>query len=598
MLIRQSTKRRLAVFAAACVVSVALPTGAAWAQKTKTKPPAVAEAAVAPEVKIDIPTIDAQDSNVDEATLRAIFSGNIADNAEALAGLSATSIAIPEITIDITSMANGEATHATATITDIALTDVTDGVAGGVTVAGMSVDAGDAGSGEFAELSASTVNLAAMLGMYGLVAPSSTTDFATIYSDLNFAGGGFTTPEVSCDFGAATVAEFKARPLKTSMVDMIALIGTLENQSENPDPVAVGKLLRMYVDIFTAFESSPVHYDGFSCDATDDSGNPVQITLAGVDMDGMSPGVYPGISVDGIDILANGDDTVSLGNFTIKPMDLSGPIATIESGPAALDEAWFTANARALIPAFAGFALSDIAIDVADPESEADRIVASVGSFDLSLDNYRNGIPAAVSTNASHIKLDLPADTADEQLQLLMSLGVTSIDAGFAIDAAWDEANNAIAINDISITGVDLATVKLAGTIANATEALFSSDENMAMAAAMGVAISNLTLNVTDSGLSDLILKVASADQASDPATLRTVYAGLAEGTVVGMLAGAAEAQKVGAAINAFISGKAKELSIDLTAKTAPGLGMMDFMAAEENPAVLIDNVNITAVAK
>ena len=39
---------------------------------------------------------------------------------------------------------------------------------------------------------------------------------------------------------------------------------------------------------------------------------------------------------------------------------------------------------------------------------------------------------------------------------------------------------------------------------------------------------------------------------------MRPVFAGLAEGTIVGMLAGAAEAQKVGAAISSFVSGKAK----------------------------------------
>lgn len=598
MMHRPSSKRRLAVFATACLVSVALPLAPAWAEKTKTKPPVTAEATVAPEVTVEIPTITSEGANVDEATLRAIFSGNIADNAAALAGLTATSISIPAITIHVHSTIEGKATDASVTITDIALTDVSAGIASAVTVAGMTMDAGDQGGGAFGEFSANSVNLAAMLSIYGLVPSADANGFATIYEDLNFAGGSFSAPEVSCEFGAVTAAEFKARPLKTSMVEMMALASSLEAQDEQPSPELMGKLIRMYADIFTAFESSPVHYDGFSCDATDDSGQPVQVTIASMDMDGMSPGIYPGITVSGIDILANEDGAVSIGNFTFKPMDLSGPIAAIEAAPAALDEAWFTANARALIPAFAGFSFSDVAVDVPDPEAEAARIVASVGSFDLSLADYRNGIPATVSTTASHIMLDLPTDTTDEQLQMLIGLGITSIDAGFTIDAGWDEASNTIAINDISVTGADLATVKLAGTIANATEALFSSDENEAMAAAMGVAISHLKLEVTDMGLSDLVLAIASADQGGDAATLRTVYSGLAEGTIVSMLADAAEAQKVGAAVSAFVAGKAKELSIDLTAKEPPGLGLADFMAAEEDPTLLIGKVNISATAK
>ena len=63
-------------------------------------------------------------------------------------------------------------------------------------------------------------------------------------------------------------------------------------------------------------------------------------------------------------------------------------------------------------------------------------------------------------------------------------------------------------------------------------------------------------------------------------------------------MAGAADAQKVGAAISAFISGKARNLTIDMTSKEPAGLGMMDFMAAESDPTALIGKVNIDATAK
>ena len=180
----------------------------------------------------------------------------------------------------------------------------------------------------------------------------------------------------------------------------------------------------------------------------------------------------------------------------------------------------------------------------------------------------------------------------------MIALGVTSIDAGFTVDSTWNEAEDTVTINEMSVTGVDLATIALSGTIANAGEALFSLDEDEALAAAISVAISQLKLDITDAGLSDIIIAGVAADQSADPATLRPVYAGLAEGTVVGLLAGAAEAQKTGAAINAFISGKAKHLTIDMTAKELPGLGLVDFMAAETDPTALIGKVTIDATAK
>ena len=595
-----TSRQRLGILATACLLSVALPTGSAWAQKSKTKdaPAAQTGVASASDISVEIPTIDAVDSNVDEATLRAIFSGSVVDNAGALAGLTATSITIPEITLLATTTIEGEVNEATVTFSDLVLSDVADGTAASVSLAGMSLDAGDNGSAEFGALTASSFNIGGVLGLYGLVDAAGQTELETIYTDFSFEGGTFEAPEVSCTMGTMTAAEFKARPLNYSFGEIMALAESLEAQEDDPSPELIGAALRMYVDLFTAFESSPAEFGGFDCSGVDDEGRPLTFSIAGMSMGGMRPGLYPAISMDGLDVEVEGDGSIQVGNITIKEMDLSAPIAAIQGAPDAIDEAWFTANARALIPAFAGFSFSDVAVDVPDPEADGERIKASIGAFDLSLAEYLNGIPTDILTTASNIFIELPEDSEDEQLQQLLALGVTSIDAGFTIDASWNEADNTIAVDEVSVTGADLATVKLAGTIANATEALFGIDENEMLAAAMGVAISQLKLDVTDEGLSDIILTSVAAEQGSDPATMRPVFAGLAEGTVVGLLAGAAEAQKVGAALNAFVSGKAKYLTIEMTAKEPPGLGVADFLAAESDPTVLIGKVTIDASAK
>lgn len=599
--ISTTSRQRLGILATACLLSVALPAGSAWAQKVKDKgttPPPAASATVAPTYGVEIPSIDAVGANVDEATLRDIFGGNIADNADALAGLDATSITIPEIIVSATTTVDGQAKQATVTFSDLVLSDVTDGTAASVTLAGMSIDAGTDGSADFGTLSASSFNIGGVLGIYGLVDTTGQTELETIYRDFSFEGGTFAAEEMSCTMGAMSVAEFKARPLKTSFVEIMSMIETLDAQGDETSPEVVGAALRMYVDMFTAFESSPSTFGGFDCSGLDDEGRDINFSIAGMTMGGMSPGVYPSVTMEGLDVTVEGDGTVQVGSITIKQMDLSSPIAAIQSAPEAIDEAWFNANGRALIPAFEGFAFSDVLVDVPDPDADGERIQASIGSFDLTLGSYINGIPSDLLTTASNIVVELPEDTDDEQVQQLIDLGVTSIDAGFTIDAAWNEAENTIAIDEVSITGADLATIKLAGTLANVTDLLFGLDENQALAAAMGIAVNQLKLDITDAGLSDIIVARVAADQGSNPAAMRPIFAGLAEGTIVGMLAGAAEAQKVGTALNTFISGKAKYLTIEMTAKEAPGLGLMDFMAAESDPTSLIGKVTIDASAK
>ncbi|MHA6690286.1 hypothetical protein [Devosia sp. A449] len=596
-----TSRRRLGLLAFACLSSVVLPAGTALAQKTKTKSPPAVEATTAPapaEIAVDIPSIDAVGSNVDEATLRAIFSGNLVDNADALAGLTATSITIPEITLQSTTTIDGQANEASVTFSDLVLSDITDGMAASVSLAGMSVAGMEDATASFGPLTASSFNIAGVLSLYGLVEADGSTEIETIYTDFNFAGGSFEAPEIKCSIGPMSVGEFKARPLNYSLAEIMALAETLEAQDDDPSPETIGTALRMYVDIFTAFESSPAKFGGIDCAGTDDAGQPMKFAIAGMTMGGMSPGIYPAISMDGLDITVEDDGTVQVGNMTIKEMDLTGPIATIEAAPAALDEAWFTANARALVPAFGGFSFSDVLVDVPDSEDIGARIKASIGAFDLSLSDYFNGVPTAMVLSASNIIAELPTDTDDEQIQQLIALGVTSVDAGFKIDTAWNAADDTIALNEFSVSGVDLATINLAGTLTNATAALFDLDEDAALAAAMGLAISHLKLDITDTGLSDIIMASVAAEQGSDPAAMRPVFAGLAQGTVISLLAGAAEAQKVGAALNSFVSGTAKYLSIEMTAKQAPGLGLMDFIAAEDDPTALIGKVTIDATAK
>lgn len=591
-----STNRRgLSALAAACLLSVSLPAAPALAQKVKNKDQA--PAALETTFDVSIPMVDSVGSNIDNATLAEILSGDIAAHASALAALDANSITVPEITLTVVSKSASESYESTITFNDLALTNVVDGVAQSVSLGGIDMTSNE-GDFNFGTMSAADMNIGGMLGFYGLVPASGSTEMETIYRNFKAEGGSFTAEDVSCTFGTTAGAEFKARPLKTSMVELMGLAQQLEDEPEDLDPVLLGKIVHMYADMFTAFETSEVTFDGLSCDGVDDEGRPLVVSIDGMTMGAMKPGIYPSISMDGFKIDVEGDGSMSLDNFTFKPMDLSGPIALIQSAPEELTEAWFEANARALIPAMEGLLFSGFAMDIPDPDNASMRLKAQVDAFDLTLANYVMGIPSDIDMSGSGIQATLPEGSGDETIEQMRALGITDINSAFRLALAWNEAANAIDIEEISVSGVDLASVFLSGTINNATKELFSGDETETMMAAMTMAVKKLDLTVIDAGLSDIILSVVAAEQGADPETLRPVFAGLAQGTVVGMMAGAADAAKLGEAINSFVSGKAKTLEIGLEAKTDPGLGMMDFMEAEEDPTTLLGKVNISAAAK
>jgi hypothetical protein len=598
MLLSTTSRQRLGALAAACLLSVALPAAPAWAQKTKTKPAPAGEPTITSSVSVDIPTIDAVGSNVDDNTLRAIFSGALTEHAEALAGLTATSISIPEITINTTTTVDGEAHQSTVTLADLELSEIANGIAASIALATTTIDAGEDGIAEFGTMSAANLNIGGMLGIYGLVDGGGQTELQTIYTDLHFEGGTLEATDVSCTIGAVTSAEAKARPLNHSFAEIMSLADTLEAQGDDPSPEQLGQMVHIYADVLTAFQTAPAEFEGFECSGIDDEDRPITVAIGSMTVGGMVPGIYPAFSLNDLNVTVEGDGTFQVGNMTIKEMDLSGPLAAVAAAPAAIGQVWLTENARALIPAFAGFSVSDLVVDVPDPDVDGERIAATMGEFDLTLGAYQNGIPTALRTAATNIVVDLPEDTEDEQLRQLIDMGLTNIDSSFVIDAAWNEADNTIAINEISMSGADLAAFALAGTITNASEALFSLDEDEALEAAMGIAISHLKLDISDAGLADILLARVAADQGGSPEAMRPIYAGLAQGTVIGLLAGAAEAQKVGSALGEFIGGSARELTIEMTAKEKPGLGLADFLAAEEDPSILIGKVTIDATAR
>lgn len=595
MLNRNAARKTIPALATALLLGVALPQAPVLA-KEKVKPVQATTSELALDYSVDIPSIDAVGSNVSNEVLAEVLSGKVADHADELAGLNADSIAVPEITLSVTSETDDGPQKTTLTFTDLMLEDVSDGQAARVSLGGVGMVT-DKASFDFGTMSAANLDIGGILGLYGLV-DTDQTDLEVIYTDLKAEGGTLEAEEVSCTIGGVTGDQFKARPLKTSFGEMMAISQAMEDDPEMVDPGLMGRFLKMYADILTAFETSEIRFDGMSCDGTTEEGQAMNFALAGMTMGGMSPGVYPSISMDGLDIVVDGDGSMSLANFTVKPMDLTSTIATLEAAPESVDETWLEANARALIPAMEGFGLSGLDIDIPDPETPDSRIQAKVGSFDLSLADYLNGIPTDFDMSAANIEARIPENSGDDSLEQLRALGITDIDAGFRVAAAWDEATNSIDLEEVSISGVDLASVVLAGKITNATETLFALDPDAAMAAGMALALKSLDLTVTDAGLSDIILAVAAADQGADPETLRPVFAGLAQGTVISLMAGAADAAKLGEAINSFVSGKAKTLVIGIEAKTDPGLGMMDFMAAEEDPTSLIGKVDISAEAK
>jgi hypothetical protein len=567
-------------------------------------PAALAQTSTVTDINIEseggfaltVPSIETTGASIGETELRAIFSGNFADAANELSDLDAESIRIPEIRLRYDLPAeDGTIRQTEVTYRDLELLDVADGVAGTASVGGAEVDAGDGVTFSFDTMSAKALNIGGALGFYGLGAPAASDEFKPIYTDFVFEGMRIASKDFNCDVGTATVAEFSARPLRGSFQDTVALIQQMEAQEkagDKPSPEAIAGLVAYYVDVLTAFRSAPTEFEGFTCSGSQD-GKAMEIRGGAVTVGGFEPGTYPQIGLDDFRLEVENDGWMAFSNFTWKAMDFNAALTAVTDAGAALDEAWFTANWRQLVPAIEGFSLAGFDMDIPDPDSAGQRIQASIGAFDINLAEYVNGIPSLLGLTATGIKVALPPDAGGGELA---ALGLGDVELDYELAMHWDQPNGTILVDRFDLSSAGMGSVHLSGTIGNAVADLFSEDIGKAAAAAEALTFKDLRLEIVDEGILSLAIALAAREENQEPAAFRAVLSGLAQAMPLALLGANPETVGVGTALRGFVDGQ-PNLLLTVTAKDPAGIGLAEFEAFEKDPTAIAGKVSIAAEA-
>lgn len=557
-------------------------------------------------IDVQIPSVTTVNSSMSDQELTRVFGGDFAGEADKLAALSAVSIRVPEIKVNMTVPPRGEEPGGTVVYEykNLDIEGVSNGVAKSATV-GM-VKGSVTGNGkdhhtvnfELGQISADDLDIGGLLGFYGYGPDASGTTMKRLYQNLKLEGGVFTGPDGHCAFGTLTSASFSARPLTMSFGDLMQLISSADMQQDKPSPEALTRIVMFYADFFSAVQSSPVTLADLDCSGTDENGEPVAVKAGPVTIDGFGNNRYPAVTAQNLSV-ASGKAQVSLASVTIKGVDLSAPIALVQSAPKPLTEDWFSANARKLMPAFAGFALSDVKIDATDPDSGA-PIKAGVGDFDLTLGDYTDGVPMRISSAAHHVVFDVPPAAADKSgdYAQLRQLGITHLDLGYDLALHHDAASQSLVLDKLGVEGADLGSAVIAAALGNVDGVLFAKDPDSATAAAMEMTFKSASLDLTDAGLGDIVFKLIGEEQNMDAAAARTSIANMAQGVVLAGLASNPDARALGEAIGNFLSAAGKSLNVTVSAKDPQGIAMSTIAAAGDNPQTLGSAVTISATAK
>ena len=542
--------------------------------------------------KVAIPTIEATGTNLDEAAIRNLFGGGLEAAAKTLSTLDAERISIPTLTVSTTAaIPGGEPT--TTTYYDLELSGVSDGIATSATLGSAEVTGTSDTTVQIGEMPAGLLDLGAIAGFYGYAEPSE--ELKPVYSNFSIAGMEFAGPGFTCAIGETRADEFSARPLKGTLEEMMkwtAELEAAEKDGTTPSPEVLKAAILYYVDLLTAFQSSPTVVDGLNCSGEDDDKNAVTVTAGPLNIGGFNPGIYPEVSLDGLKIDVANDGWMEFGGFLWKDMNLTGPIDVIRANADNLTPDWFESNWRQLIPALAGFTIRGFAMDIPSEEPGSPRIQAKIGGLDLSLANYVNGIPADMVSSGSDISVTMPP----ESRPILSALGIDELVMGYGLAARWDQQTSTIVIDNVALTGQQLGGITMTGTIGNAGAQLFDSDPDVALAASMSMTVKDLTVSLDNQGFVPALIAFAALEQGQAPEALHVGFTGMAQALPLALLGATADAQSLSTALGAFFQG-APNLTIKLTAVDPNGIGLPELMAAQENPALLKGKVTITASA-
>ena len=213
----------------------------------------------------------------------------------------------------------------------------------------------------------------------------------------------------------------------------------------------------------------------------------------------------------------------------------------------------------------------------------------------LALGPPSNGVPSTSRLSLSG--LNLPADllAGAPIVGMLPAYGYQNLDLDIVADATLDEKARDLTLREITVTGRDIGSVRLTGTLGGIGPELFSGTLPAATMVMFSGSAKTLDLTVENAGLFERFLAAQSKDLSLKPDELRKEYVTASLLGVPIILGNGAAAKGIGAAMGQFVM-KPGKLVLHAKAKEPSGIGFIDLGAAR-SPAAVLDRLDVDAKA-
>jgi hypothetical protein len=552
-----------------------------------------------------------------------------------LARLDAGSLTIPVLTSE--NVGSGD-NRQTVTYRDVVARDVRAGRVGELTAAGATVSAvagPNRGSGTYGQVRATDLDLAALSRLYTVPGDGKgpvQRVYGTIQvSDVTYADARGTTVKIARlngrDLGGRQV------PDGWNGAFEIVAAGFQGGTDRRPFAAAAA-------DLIEATSLGSLEMQGFSVSDTDPKG-PMLFEIGRAAY--TSSGSEAGTTLDDLS-LSRGSLRAHIGRLALVGTSLAPTVAGLQAiaGEPSPGSGLSDVDMRRLAPKLGNFTLGDLSVELppdAEPASPGPREgrtpirapgpegsrPGAAKSPDGKPAEVRAGDPLAVTVaphpprrialreaalafgpltdgvpSTSHLSLSglhMPAEllTGAPIVGALPAYGYRDLDLDVVADAALDEKARDLSLREITVTGRDIGTVRLAGTLGGIGPELFSGTLPAATMLMFSGSAKTLDLTVENAGLFERFLAAQAKDLSLKPDELRKEYVTASLLGVPIILGNSAAAKGIGAAMGQFVM-KPGKLVVHAKAKEPAGIGFID-LGASRSPAAVLDRLDVEAKA-
>lgn len=414
--------------------------------------------------------------------------------------------------------------------------------------------------------------------------------------------------------GRVVAAGFKAKLARTAPIEIMT---TIEATQVDPKSTANNlKMLAQTLDVYSSFEFGDGYIDSIHATGKDASTggqvvvNSGKITFAG--------GAAPNVVINDVDVKAQD------GYFKMKKAGMQGDAyaflfmgikegmsaipATEKSGdPKAAENAKAMAEIKKMLADATGnLVIKDIGVSLEGIDGDfppgknaksKERVKIGLASFQATMGAFVNLSPTKIDYVLKNLVMPVPANSKDKGIQTLREFGIDVLDLSARIKGTWDEAKSRFVVDDIMADMGKFGQVSLQGELGNIPRPLFENPVQNWPVVLMGGNVQSLTLTVNNKGGVEKMIARAAGDQKKTVDQFKLEISAITPMMIGTFMAGHPDAAKLSEALTKFIKTPGT-LSVTASANVPTGITVMDFSAASQNPAVLLQKLKVEASAK